>query len=72
MANLVVLSTLLVAAVLVAPSPISAADGQCGKLIWSQDFDKLDLQGQLTAQNGKAFPPIPNLPGCAVRMLSHL
>lgn len=56
--------TLLVAVVLFATVPASDAQ-QCGKIIWKQDFDKLDLPGQIAAQSGKGFPAIPNLPGYA-------
>lgn len=58
-------SSLFFAAVLLGLGCVSVAaqDGQCGLVVWSQDFDNLDIAKTITEQNGIAFPPVANLPG---------
>jgi hypothetical protein len=35
--------------------------GQCGELIWSQNFEEPTIEDHLLAQDGEAFPPVPLL-----------
>jgi hypothetical protein len=46
--------------------------GQCGELIWSQNFEEPTIEDHLLAQDGEAFPPVPLLETYVFVLFLHL